>query len=133
MAAILTLNTAAKSDFTRPMRSVFKKVFLAKNVNVNLDATLSELDIKGLSSDGQERVKEPNIDNNIRETEYRAYSDISQLEEKIMNFYLMPGSPVNKLILMDNINVVKAIITIPIITPDVTKTLYIPEIKISIL
>ena len=78
------------------------------------------------------RLKQPRID--AITTEYRTYNSLNEEDEsRITNFYLRNGIAVNKLVLMNNTNVVKGIITFPTITPTEDKSLYVPEIKINVL
>lgn len=132
MAATLVLHNNAKALVVDALKADLTRVFLGRDTNVNLDLTLENTIIQTLSSDSSARVKQPRIRETT--TEYRTNNDLSQNDEsRITNFYLRNGRAVNKLVLMNNSNVVKGIITFPIITPTEDKSLYVPEIRINVL
>lgn|SRR5690554_1014888 len=132
MAATLVLHNNAKALVVDALKEDLTRVFLGRDTNVNLDLTLENTIIQTLSSDSSARVKQPRIRETT--TEYRTNNDLSQNDEsRITNFYLRNGRAVNKLVLMNNTNVVKGIITFPLITPTEDKSLYVPEIKINVL
>lgn len=132
MAATLVLNNNAKTLVVNALKEDLTHVFLGRNVNFNLDATLSNQDIQSDSSDNSARIKQPRIQ--AITTEYRTDNDVTQNDEsRITNFFIVNGIAVNKLVLMNSANVVKGIITFPTITPTEAKSLYVPEIKINVL
>lgn len=133
MAATLVLHDYAKGLIVDALKEDLTHVFLGKNTSINLDTTLSSGgSITGLSSDGSSRLKQPRL--NEITTEYRTYNVLDLNEEsRITNFYIQDGIAVNKLVLMNSSNVVRGIITFPIITPTETKSLYVPQIKINVL
>ena len=132
MAATLVLHNNAKALVVDALKEDLTRVFLGKDTNLNLDITLENTIIQTLSSDSSARVKQPRIRETT--TEHRTNNDLSQNDEsRITNFYLRNGRAVNKLVLMNNTNVVKGIITFPLITPTEDKSLYVPEIKTNVL
>ena len=131
MAATLVLHNNAKALVVDALKEFLTHVFLGSG-SVNVGTQLTPQGIPSLSSDGAFRLKQPRID--AITTEYRTNNDLSQNDEsRITNFYLRNGTAVNKLVLMNNTNVVKGIITFPTITPTEDKSLYVPEIKINVL
>ncbi len=132
MAATLVLHNNAKTLVVNALKEDLTHVFLGKNTNVNLDATLTTENIQTLSSDNSFRIKQPRI--NAITTEYRTDNSVNQNDEsRITNFFIVETISVNKLVLMNSANVVRGIITFPIITPTEIKSLYVPQIKINVL
>lgn len=132
MAATLVLSDSAKALIVNALKDDLTHVFLARDVSVNLDEELMGNAIQAVSSDGSAKIKQPRI--NAVTTEYRTNNSLSVSDEsRITNFYIEDGMAVNKLVLMNSVNVVRGIITFPTITPTETKSLYIPQIKINVL
>lgn len=132
MAATLTMSNEAKTLFVNALKEDLTHVYLGKNVGINLDQTLTTQDIVDTSSDMSSRVRQVRLTTSTQE--YATTNNIQLADEtRITNFYLLEAVAVNKLVLMNNTNQVRAIITIPLIVPDAIKTLYVPQIKINIL
>lgn len=132
MAATLTMSNEAKTLFVNALKEDLTHVYLGKNVGINLDQTLTTQDIVDTSSDMSSRVRQVRLTTSTQE--YATTNNIQLADEtRITNFYLLEAVAVNKLVLMNNTNQVRAIITIPLIVPDAIKTLYVPHIKINIL
>ena len=133
MAATLVLSDYAKGEVVKALKEDLTHAFLGKETaNINLLQSFGEGSIEMNSSDGSSRVKQLRI--NAITTEYRTENDLQQNDEsRITNFYIVNGTAVNKLVLMNSANTIHGIITFPTITPTETKSLYIPEIKINVL
>lgn len=132
MAATLVLHQSAKILIVNALKEDLTLTFLAKETaNVSLDQTL-ETGITSLSSDGSVRYKQLRIGETS--IQYETYNDLVQLDEnRITNFYIVNGTAVNRLVLMNSATTVRGIITFPTITPTETKSLYVPQIKINVL
>lgn len=133
MAATLTMSNEAKALFINALKEDLTHVYLGRNVaQPSIDQTLTTQDIVDTSSDMSSRVRQVRLTTSTQE--YATTNNIQLADEtRITNFYLLETVAVNKLILMNNTNQVRAIITIPLIVPDAIKTLYVPQIKINIL
>lgn len=132
MAATLVLHNNAKTLVVNALKEDLTHVFLGKNTLVNLDATLTNESIQTNSSDNSFRIKQPRI--NAITTEYRTENSLGQNDEsRITNFFIINTLSVDKLVLMNSANVVKGIITFPLIVPTETKSLYVPQIRINVL
>ena len=133
MAATLVLHNNAKALVVNALKEDLTHVFLGRSGSLNLDVTLDATSIANLhSSDMSSRIKQPRI--NAITTEYLTQNNLEQNDEsRITNFFITPTNSVNKLVLMNSANVVKGIITFDTISPDATKSLYVPQIKINVL